>query len=90
LSILGTLQDVTERKRAEERIARSEARLSAIIDNAPIGVAVVGLDRRPILVNRALETFLGRSASELAGLPFEDFSHPDEIGQEFRPRPAGR
>ncbi len=76
--LLGVWRDITERKRAEERIARSEARLSAIIDNAPIGVAVVGLDRRPILVNRALETFLGRSASELAGLPFEDFTHPDD------------
>ncbi|NCA72265.1 MAG: PAS domain S-box protein, partial [Sphingobacteriia bacterium] len=75
---VGTVLDITDRYHAQERIARSEARLGAIIDNAPIGVAVVGLDRRPILVNRALETFLGRSAADLAGLPFEEFTHPDD------------
>ncbi|NEX17063.1 MAG: hypothetical protein C1943_10640 [Halochromatium sp.] len=74
----GFITDITERYQAQARLTRSEARLSALIDNAPIGIALVGADRRAILVNRALTAFLGRSAAELADLRFEEFTHPED------------
>ncbi|MBK1619797.1 hypothetical protein CKO42_15365 [Lamprobacter modestohalophilus] len=74
----GFITDMTERYQAQARLTRSEARLSALIDNAPIGIALVGADRRAVLVNRALTEFLGRSAAELADLRFEEFTHPED------------
>ncbi len=39
-----TLEDVTERKRAEEELHRHEAFITAVLDNIPIGVAVGSMD----------------------------------------------
>ncbi len=78
LTMTGVHQDITDRYRDQEKISRSESRLSAMFDNAPIGIVLVGSDRRSVLANRALLAFLGRSASELAELRFEDFTHPED------------
>jgi hemerythrin-like metal-binding protein/PAS domain S-box-containing protein len=70
--------EVRERRQFQASIVRSEARLSAIFDNAPIGMALVGADRSPLMVNRFLVDFLGRSAAELAEMRFEEFTHPED------------
>ncbi len=70
--------DITERYLAQDRIKESEGRLAAVFENAPIGMALVGPDRRTILSNRALAAFLGRTAEDLIGLRFDDLTHPDD------------
>src|ERR1700730_6149636 len=46
---LGVALDVTERKRGEERLQENEARLSAILQQLPLGVALVDRERRFLL-----------------------------------------
>jgi PAS domain S-box-containing protein len=43
--------------------------LESILDEIPVGVTVFGLDKRVMLVNRALEALTGFSADEASGVP---------------------
>ncbi|MDR3764094.1 MAG: PAS domain S-box protein [Acidobacteriota bacterium] len=66
----GTVEDITERRLAEDRLQQSEARLRSLIDNAPYGIyRCDSLSQRFLTVNPALVEMLGyESAQELLGL----------------------
>ncbi len=58
--------NLTEKRRAEHVLA-SEQFVHRLIDNAPIGVAVVGRDLRYLLTNPAYQAIAGSDAASLAG-----------------------
>lgn len=89
-----TIQDITGRKRAEEdlrglrdaeRASNEEAlreaqeRFRSAFDNAPIGVAIVGLDGRFLQVNRSLCEILGYPEERLLATTFQEITHPDDV-----------
>jgi len=49
------------------------------LEHSPVGMALVDLQGRPILVNRALCHMLGRDAEELRTKGFPEFTHPDDV-----------
>jgi two-component system, sensor histidine kinase and response regulator len=65
--MFGTLQDITERKRAEEALRQNQQLLQAIFDNASVVIHVKDLDGRYLLVNRRFEAALGRRSDEILG-----------------------
>jgi PAS domain S-box-containing protein len=74
----GIVQDITDRKQAEEALQESEARYRRLIELMPNGVAVHqgGVVR---MVNLAGARMLNYdSPEELAGRPLLDFVHPDD------------
>ncbi len=71
-------EDVTERKRAYEELARSEAELRAIFEGSGMGMAIVGKEGRILEANDALAKAGGRSPGSLTGLPFVLLFHPSE------------
>ncbi|MBN8420370.1 MAG: PAS domain S-box protein [Verrucomicrobia bacterium] len=75
----GTVQDVTERKRAEEALRESEATFATAFENAPIGKALVAPDGRFLRVNRALCEIVGYTESELLSVSFQEITHPDDL-----------
>ncbi|WP_201246835.1 PAS domain S-box protein [Halochromatium salexigens] len=79
LGYRGTTKDVTERQRTLQRLAHSESRLSAIFENTPIGIALIGQNRRPLMVNQALTRFLGREAEILTYMRLDDITHPNDL-----------
>jgi PAS domain S-box-containing protein len=60
----------------------SEERFRLALDEAPIGMALVGHDGRFLRVNRALCEFLGYTPAELMGATFQAITHPDDVAAD--------
>ncbi len=74
-----TVVDITERKRAEERLRQSEQLFRSIFENAQIGISFYNIDTQVISPNRALQEMLGYTEEELSHLArWDEISHPDE------------
>jgi PAS domain S-box-containing protein len=72
------VRDVTERKRMEEALSRSEARFRSMFDAAAAAMVITDLGGRLLEVNPALCRFLGYSAEELERRTVADVIHPAE------------
>jgi PAS domain S-box-containing protein len=71
--VLALMDDVTERRRAEEALRESEERYRSLIEEAPYGIYHASTDGRLLGVNRALAAMLGfGSPSELLGTSVND------------------
>ncbi|MGA9856146.1 MAG: EAL domain-containing protein [Gammaproteobacteria bacterium] len=71
LGYLGTLQDITARKRAEQALVRSEEKYRTLVDMSQDGV-FLSQSGRYVFVNRAFAYMLGYEPDEMAGLPVTD------------------
>jgi formate hydrogenlyase transcriptional activator len=83
VEFVGTVIDVTERKRAEEELRRSEMELRQILDLVPQLVAVFGPGGERLYANRIGLDYVGRSLEEWRQTPgtfFQsgEFFHPDD------------
>src|SRR5919112_1121544 len=76
--MVGTVHDITEQKEAEEALRESEERFRSAFEDAPIGVALVGLDRSHLRVNRAYCRMLGYSEEELLEKSHPEIIYPDD------------
>ncbi len=75
----GTVEDVSERKQAEEALRLSEARFRGAFASSPIGMALAAPNGRWLDVNPALCQIVGYSAEELLTKTFQDITHPDDL-----------
>ena len=82
-AILSVVRDITERKRAEDAVRKSEARFRTIFDKAEVGIAAVSLDGRPIDFNDKLVEMLGYSREELGSMVFTEYTHPDDVERDW-------
>jgi len=64
---IGTMLDITERKRAEENLKESRQLLTSIIHGFPIPAFVIGKDHRVIYWNKAMEEMSHIRAAEVLG-----------------------
>jgi PAS domain S-box-containing protein len=77
--IVGTAQDVTDRKEAEQAIARSERRLKTIIDAQPACVTLVSPSGDLLELNPAGLRLLGaQGPSDVVTRPIVEFVHIDD------------
>jgi PAS domain S-box-containing protein len=84
--VIGTMVDVTDRKRAEFAAQKAEAERKAnaeLFENAfqyaAGGMALVGLDGRFLKINPAFCELLGYAEPELLVLDFQTITHPDDL-----------
>ena len=69
----GTVQDVTERARAERELAASEARYRQLLEQTSDGVWRVGVEQRTNYVNPRMAEMLGYTREEMLGRELSDF-----------------
>lgn len=67
----GTLQDITERKRAEEELRESEARFRTLVEDAPLGIRISRHGLTVYTNQKYLSMYGYERADELVGLPIE-------------------
>ncbi|HEY7746636.1 MAG TPA: PAS domain S-box protein [Desulfuromonadales bacterium] len=77
VAVVGSLTDITERKRAEEALRFSEARYRALYSDNPTMIATLDADLTMLSVNPSCASQLGYTIDELEGQPvlkifFED------------------
>ena len=83
VGVISTLADVTEEVETTRRLRQSEARFRLTLENAPIGVALVGLDGTLVDVNPAFGAMLGREPEDLVGTTFQAITHPDDLDADL-------
>ncbi len=79
IKMIGTIQDVTERKLAEEAIIASELKYRTLFNNTALAVGIRSLDGGYVEFNNAYFKMLGYSYEELKNMKSEDYTHPDDI-----------
>ncbi|MEJ2224657.1 MAG: PAS domain S-box protein [Syntrophobacterales bacterium] len=79
--------DITERKRTEEALIRSQAELEAIFHSMSDGVIFADLQRRIVLVNPAAEALFGYALEEMQGRTTEFiYASPADYEEQGRRR----
>lgn len=76
-------RDITERKRAEAALRRTEQRLQAFLDNTPAIIYLKDVQGRYLLANRACQANLQRSNDQIAGFTDDELYSP-EVAASFR------
>jgi PAS domain S-box-containing protein len=78
--IAAAQRDVTEPRRIEEELRRSEEEFRSLFDLSTVGMAQVSPEGRYLRVNRKFCQMLGYSEEELLQLTLYDVTHPDDRG----------
>jgi PAS domain S-box-containing protein len=78
LGALGMVTDITDRRRTEDALLKSEAQLRSMFDNAAIGICLVTIEGRIVKGNPAFLSMLGLDSQEVAGRAVTDIVHSDD------------
>lgn len=87
VGLVGTSVEITQRKRAEQAIASSEAHLRRVLDNLFAFVGIVDLDGNLIEANRAPVEGAGLTYEQVLGRPLWDghwWSHDPVVREQIK------
>ena len=76
--VLAMFEDITERKQAEELLAKNEERLRVIFDTMQAGILLVDPEGKISFANQRMAAMFGYPLEELIGTPYPEHLHPDQ------------
>lgn len=83
VGMCGIGTDITERKKADELLKKSEEVLRGIFETSPTGIAVVDFEsQRFKKANTSFLDIVGYSEEELLSKSVRDITHPDDLALE--------
>ena len=80
-AILGVVTDITELKKNESLLKSSQAKLEAIISNAPVGIATSDPNAKFLSANKTFCKILGYTENELKKLTYKTITHADDVSK---------
>jgi diguanylate cyclase (GGDEF)-like protein/PAS domain S-box-containing protein len=81
---LGTCSDTVVSPTVDRALEEAEERFANAFEEAPIGMALVGVDGAFLRVNRALAELVGYEPDELLDLTFQNITHPDDLEADLQ------
>ncbi|MFH0847698.1 MAG: PAS domain S-box protein, partial [Chloroflexota bacterium] len=83
-ALLMVVQDIAERKRAEEALKASEERYRALVENAPVGISITTVAGRSVFHNQMVTQLHGYdSIEEFLKVPARERYHDSEDRRRF-------
>ena len=75
----GFIEDITERKAAEEKLRKREALFRAVVEHNHEGIVLMNAERRPLYVSPSYTQINGYSPEEWISGYGPDYVHPDDF-----------
>lgn len=75
------VQDITERKRAEQALRESEERFRLVFERSTIGKSLTAPNGRLLQVNQAFADMLGYTVEEMQQLDFAQITLPEDVAE---------
>ncbi|WP_426050574.1 PAS domain S-box protein [Brevundimonas sp. SL161] len=72
-------ETVSALENSRDALRRSEAELTAMVDQAAAGIARVGMDGRVVSANARFAALLGHTQESIIGMTTAQASHPDDV-----------
>jgi two-component system CheB/CheR fusion protein len=76
--LVGTVQDVTERRQAEGALRASEERFRALAEQAVVGICLIDRDQRFLYANETYARIVGRPLGDVLGRSVEELTAPED------------
>jgi PAS domain S-box-containing protein len=80
---VSVVRDVTERKRIEEELRKSEERFRGYFELGLIGMAITTMDKGITEVNQTFCEMIGYERSELRQMTWAELTHPDDLAADL-------
>ncbi|MCI0691834.1 PAS domain S-box protein [candidate division KSB1 bacterium] len=75
------IRDITERKRAEAELMKSEERFRTLFESAPIGISINNAEGKFLQVNRAFADMMGFGEDELRAMTFKEITFAEDLAE---------
>ncbi|HLO50014.1 MAG TPA: PAS domain S-box protein [Kamptonema sp.] len=82
LYFISQIQDISDRKQAEEALLEREEQFRATFEQAAVGIGHGALDGKLLLVNQKYCDILGYTHEEMLTKTFLEITHPDDLNAD--------